>query len=98
MSMSLEELAESRGAKHRDCRACKHFDAQDDHARLRVVQGALPVREALSSGRRVLVAVPVQGADAGPVDRERRIDETLSSRANPSKGIPWERTPTSSAA
>ena len=30
MSRSLEELAEERGAKHRDCRECRHFDAQGD--------------------------------------------------------------------
>ena len=30
MKQSLEALAESRGAKHRDCRSCRHFDAQED--------------------------------------------------------------------
>ena len=28
--LSLEELADARGAKHRDCRACQHFDSQGD--------------------------------------------------------------------
>jgi hypothetical protein len=27
---SLEELAEPRGAQHRDCRVCRHFDPQGD--------------------------------------------------------------------
>lgn len=27
---SLEALAEARGATHRDCRTCRHFDPQGD--------------------------------------------------------------------
>ena len=27
---SLEALAAERGAKHRDCRSCSHFDSQED--------------------------------------------------------------------
>ena len=75
MSMSLEELAESRGTKHHDCRACKHRTTSSPTG---WCKAHCQFGEALSSGRRVLVAVPVQGADAGPVNRERRIDETLS--------------------